>query len=440
MIDIHHNRALVVGYEGEILKEARQRLNVVHAISADRTADTNWNDLQLFKLGLKGASWSKEMLECFDEISKEFLQFSDINSRQHYYVTPPFSNTYNRYVLSFIYCYNLLTNNRADIVIFANIPHEGFDFIIYCIAKYLKIKTIMCCQSLFPNRFWIVNDARELGNVDACPALFERENIGYKLPENWFYMTGLTKDASYSLTDSLSEIVRKPWRFPVSLIRYFYAREYRQNIRQITKQKKADERYIYFPLHLQPELTTSALGGMFADQMLALEYLDSWVPPGVRIYAKENPKQTEKQRDPYFYRRLAALKNVVLLSTSENSIELIRGSIGVATITGTAGWEALFLGKPVLTFGYAWYRWLKGVTRFSTDISFEDFVNERPGTPEEIGSALDDALMTSGKGVVDEHYRVLLGGKFDAVENARSVVDSLLRYAKAKFETVETAK
>ena len=46
------------------------------------------------------------------------------------------------------------------------------------------------------------------------------------------------------------------------------------------------------------------------------------------------------------------------------TLELIAKSRAVATITGTAGWEALQMGKPVICFGYAWYRSFPGVFRW----------------------------------------------------------------------------
>ena len=44
-----------------------------------------------------------------------------------------------------------------------------------------------------------------------------------------------------------------------------------------------------------------------------------------------------------------------------NSFDLIDNSRAVATITGSAGWEAACRSKPVLAFGYAWYLGCEGV-------------------------------------------------------------------------------
>ena len=51
---------------------------------------------------------------------------------------------------------------------------------------------------------------------------------------------------------------------------------------------------------MQPEMTTSAIGGEFRDQLLALEKLSNILPSGVKIYVKENPKQGSYAVDHYF--------------------------------------------------------------------------------------------------------------------------------------------
>jgi len=209
-----------------------------------------------------------------------------------------------------------------------------------------------------------------------------------------------------------------------------YARQFRQQVAACTQVAVPGEPYIYFPLHLQPELTTSALGGAYADQMLAIEALSSWLPKGYFIYLKENPKQTEKQRGPLFYKRLAALKNVRLLSRTENSIALIKGSVGVATVTGTAGWEALFHGKPVLVFGLAWYRGFSGVTEFRRDLDFASFSAGLPPPSEGLVEELDHALQSAGKGVIDAAYQGLVSDFSDAA-NGVQVADSIARYVSA---------
>jgi len=156
------------------------------------------------------------------------------------------------------------------------------------------------------------------------------------------------------------------------------------------------------------------------------------MPEGHLIYVKENPKQTEKQRGPLFYNRLRALKNVRVVPLRESSVELIRGSLAVATITGTAGWEALFHGKPVLVFGSAWYREFPGVTTFTDDLDVSQFLRTVPPDEAEIVSFLDRALMTAGRGIVDPAYAQLVPDYSDE-QNARDVASSLMRHVSARL-------
>ena len=66
-----------------------------------------------------------------------------------------------------------------------------------------------------------------------------------------------------------------------------------------------------------------------------------------------------------YYKQIAALQNVKLISPAISSFELISKSQAVATATGTAGWEALVKGISVLYFGYPWYMYCDGAIKVS---------------------------------------------------------------------------
>jgi hypothetical protein len=423
-------RTLCVGFEGEALQALRARFDVRCVIAEDASADIDWRQLHELHLQHDAPHMTEELQRCFDTLKLHFLQFNDINSRRYYYVPGREAETYNGFVLSFYAACKLLKQYDIELLLHANIPHEGFDFIFYQVARALGIKTVLCYQSLFSNRFWMTRETQDFGLCDKNPQIFPLESSGYTLPTSWFYMAGSDQDAAYSLKTAALEVLRRPQRLPPALVRYVYARQFRQQVAACTQVAVPGEPYIYFPLHLQPELTTSALGGAYADQMLAIEALSSWLPKGYFIYLKENPKQTEKQRGPLFYKRLAALKNVRLLSRTENSIALIKGSVGVATVTGTAGWEALFHGKPVLVFGLAWYRGFSGVTEFRRDLDFASFSAGLPPPSEGLVEELDHALQSAGKGVIDAAYQGLVSDFSDAA-NGVQVADSIARYVSA---------
>lgn len=127
--------------------------------------------------------------------------------------------------------------------------------------------------------------------------------------------------------------------------------------------------YVIFNLHYQPEVSTSPAGDIFVDQLLCIEMLAKTIPADFMIYVKEHPSQFYSQEDGHtgrvleFYDGLLAFPQVRLLPIEIDPFLLIKNSKAVATVTGTSGWEAMVLGKPVINFGLSWYEKYSGVLK-----------------------------------------------------------------------------
>ncbi len=127
--------------------------------------------------------------------------------------------------------------------------------------------------------------------------------------------------------------------------------------------------YVFAALHLQPERSTIPEGDIFADQLLMIDLLANALPEDWFLYVKENPKQfkvLKKEqgniwRNYAYYNHIVSYKNVKLVPVNIEPFELIDKAKAVATVTGTAGWEAVLRGKPALVFGNAWYKDCEGV-------------------------------------------------------------------------------
>lgn len=122
----------------------------------------------------------------------------------------------------------------------------------------------------------------------------------------------------------------------------------------IFEKPKSNEGYVLFPLHFQPEATTLIYGKWYVDQAALIENLSKSIPVTYKLYVKEHPFGYGN-RDLSFYKRIKRLPNVRLIGPHENTFELIKNCSLLATITGTAGWEALLFQKPVITFGDIFY-------------------------------------------------------------------------------------
>jgi hypothetical protein len=76
------------------------------------------------------------------------------------------------------------------------------------------------------------------------------------------------------------------------------------------------------------------------------------------------------RRPANFYRNLKALYNVVVVDPGVSTFDLSRKATATISVTGTAGWEAYLLGRPVVVLGNVFYDFLPGVLRCSLDKNF----------------------------------------------------------------------
>jgi hypothetical protein len=117
------------------------------------------------------------------------------------------------------------------------------------------------------------------------------------------------------------------------------------------------EKYVFFPLHLEPELALLLYAPFFTSQLAIIHNVAQSLSHDTALYIKEHPRAIGR-RPLAYYQELAAIPNVRLIESSVNSLQLIKNSSGVVTITGTAGLEAMLLGKPALTFGDVFYNFV----------------------------------------------------------------------------------
>jgi|GEM_PF-1179561 len=116
--------------------------------------------------------------------------------------------------------------------------------------------------------------------------------------------------------------------------------------------------FAYYPLHLDPEASTIVSAPMHTNQLAVVEALVKSLPLGMNLLVKEHIPMLG-QRPAGFYASLKKMPGVVLVSPFENSLSLIKRAAFTCVITGTAGWEAIQLGKPAIVIGQPHYVALK---------------------------------------------------------------------------------
>jgi len=325
------------------------------------------------------------------------------------------------YLRQLMYWLNVVECYRPEVVLFSETPHFVCSYLLYAICRELGIQTVMYATISMPALVYVRSRVEDLpftreGSPRPLPHQ-ESHRLGwigghlrtvrgdYETAEPW-YMKRQKKmrgEAGASrLLQRLTRLGRWPHYAAVVLRRIAgtphvpanymkqagrspesstfsprewsrYKQEARRKKRQLRKRYSTlssridmTRPYVYLPLHYQPERTSTPEGGVYGDQWLLANLVSRSLPQGWRLVVKEHPSQFHDRllghlgRSMDFYDRLLALGNVSLASVCSSSFAFIDKAKAVATLTGTAGWEALVRGTPVLVFGNAWYRACKG--------------------------------------------------------------------------------
>ena len=337
--------------------------------------------------------WSaREIAECF-ETESELMSMMD-----KWYPDWPVNKRKDFYYDLLSYWGGVLDAFSPDVIIFHAPPHEMFSFVLFRIAKRRGIRTAIFDCILRQDRVILAVDYKE-GNKDLAnesASGFQRgegalEGLTPELREYYReltespnpvpkYVAGWKVEATgwgnlRRRTKALLPFIKDGTIFERAVTRVFKMLKAGVLDEQRKYEKSADlsKPYIYAPLHYQPECTTSPQGGIFVDQVLMIKMLAAALPQGWELYVKEHPAQQQAHGNeftPYryrgFFQAIAELPHVRLVPSNTNTFELTKSSKAVATIAGTAAWEAVLRRKPALVFGYPWFMHAPGILRVSS--------------------------------------------------------------------------
>ncbi len=337
--------------------------------------------------------------------------------------------------------------------LFYTIPHLAYDTLLYEVARSLGIKTLVLSQTLFPGQFFSMERISDYGSfnfdgVEAEPYLIDKGSA----PE-FFYMNDKWQQEGKTGTvpplavfTFLKHVFRKSpglllhpgkmmkgyarmrdiyhafpdWRDPFS--RFFHMNElaYFEHLAEFERAEvDLQKKFIYVPLQNQPEMSTSALGGKYRDQLLMLEALAADLPKDWLIYVKENPRQGSFARGPMFWHRLMRIPQVRFMPSNASTHALSDHAQIVACVTSNAGWEAIRKGRPALVFGNSWYKSLPGVHRYEPGLDFEA-IAKSTFLHEDLEKAAGAVLSRAHPGVIEQVY-LEIAEKHDVAANLETV-------------------
>jgi len=307
-----------------------------------------------------------------------------------------------------------------DVVVFHNVPHQIFDSVIYHLAQSRGIRTLIFnTVGAFRDSLFCSETIEDLGLLSLGATIHSAEVAMWRdsperITQDWERicrevdgnLTSRPLTRKYSLIASIANdghiggdalspslLARALGR---RLGRQFHRRReprvsFRHKFRRLRDVRRTrreelsaathvipSERFIYFPLHFQPEATTSAKGRHYVEQEEVVNSIVAHLPSDVRLVLKEHPHQFEKllPRARSFYARLVLTPNVVLVSSDIPSVELRKRCLAVVTVSGSNGFEVLASGKPVIAFGSAPWREAPGVHTVRSNLDIRRAIAE----------------------------------------------------------------
>ena len=319
-------------------------------------ANCDWEDIAPIDESLV-----ERMREC-EAVCIEMLSRREAQGR-----TFTYSDRKRLYLKMLRYWNHMLEEKKINLFLSYDVPHRLRPYVIYMLCKEKGIPTLICTHAdplhdyIFFFSDW-ENPVPELSRVKSRQ----------KLPKNFqCYLEDqevlLHDDDAKPWPKSLAPLHLHFWRRrAIHLYRLLKAKSMFRFYDRHAEEPDLTKRFIYLPLQLQPECSTCPMAGAYVDQLLIAQMLGALLPPDVMIYVKEHPAQQRKHPDGKcrsldFYKDLLAVRNIRFVPRSFSSFTLMENCTAVATPTGTAGFECLFMGKPTLLFGHRYFQDAPGV-------------------------------------------------------------------------------
>ncbi len=112
-------------------------------------------------------------------------------------------------------------------------------------------------------------------------------------------------------------------------------------------QLKAEYKYVFFALQVEPEVSLHGLVPEYFDQLNTIAQIAINLPADALLLVKEHPVQIGR-RGTGFYDRIRSIPNAVLISELEHSYAVIDRSDLIIAVTSSVAHEAAVMGKKVV--------------------------------------------------------------------------------------------
>jgi hypothetical protein len=181
---------------------------------------------------------------------------------------------------------------------------------------------------------------------------------------------------------------RQPWQM----------RRQSRFFRRFDEATLRDMRYVFVAFHKDPEQALNYQAPFWSNQLNTAALLSGSLPAGYQLLLREHRRNIGR-RPTDFYRQLLRMPGVVLIDGLDDQFKYIANAGLVVTENGSTGWEALMLGRRVLTLDNTFYDGAK--------------LAQRVRDPENLATAIVGAFAKPAVSDAASHDRAL-GWMLDA--------------------------
>ncbi len=213
--------------------------------------------------------------------------------------------------------------------------------------------------------------------------------------------------------------------------RLYNLKHYKKRAIVFQSQIPEGERFYYYSIHLEPESTTYYLGeGIYANQIKLIENIAAALPPGTFLYVKDHPHEYAYRNAEDYY-RLMKVPNIRLIHQSVSGKYLIKKSIGVFSINGTAGFEAIMMGKQVYCFAQSYYSFYERVNYIRNIKDAREVIYSNMSKKDQDDTnlyAFVFSYLQSNHPGFTAYFNLAVESELDEQENASMIADEIRRF------------
>jgi len=342
---------------------------------------------------------------------------------------------FNKLCMIFI---SAIEKQNPTALIMAEAPHSHAQYLLYEICKYFNLEI-----AWFNN--WMIGPIMNLQNMKTMNYVPKRNHRNIKNIESYYYLVDkhiqnlkkkwrgdfqhqymidqvqalrvssrlinffneqfniISRQAFRNIRDKLKGIYNpiNPYNFGI-YTQLKIKRKRKSNLRKLNTKfsttKIPNGKIVFFALHYEHERNTNPDGGLYHEQLIALQRLRNFLPDEIEIVIKEHPTQIyHEERGPrgrsaLIYELISSMKGVTLLDYHVDSSMIQKESLFTASITGTASLEAAINKQKSIIFGNAWFRGCPNVYYFDDLKDFNSFMEKEVYSDNEISSFLKNQM------------------------------------------------